>query len=98
MRWNKFWIREDGKIYDEIKRRRAGQRAVLYYLVALYIGYMGFLIMKNRFMGDNTMSFPLAILLATVLIVGAVGVILYATIRMKSEYEDSLLISSDKEE
>jgi hypothetical protein len=74
MSWNKFWVREDGKEYDEVRRRSAGQRAVLYYLVAVYIGFMGYSILKNRFGGDNTMSFPLAIILASILIIGALWI------------------------
>ncbi len=97
MRWNKFWVREDGKAYDEAIRRRASQKAVLYCLVALYIGYMGLLIIKNRLMGDDTMSYPLAILLASLLIIGAVIVILYTVKRMKNEFVKSIITASDED-
>jgi hypothetical protein len=48
-------------------------------------------------MGDNTMSYPLAILLASVLILGAVLVILYTVKRMKNEFEKSMIAASDED-
>jgi cytochrome bd-type quinol oxidase subunit 2 len=98
MKWNRFWIREDGKQYDEERRRRAGQKAALYYLVAFYIGYMGFSIMKNRFAGDTTMSYPLAVILASVLLLGAIWVAWYAMKQMKNEYRQSEIKITGNEE
>lgn len=98
MNWNKFWVKEEGKEYDDGRRRSAGQKAVLYYLVALYIGYMGYSIMNNRLTGDDTMSYPLAIVLAALLVIGAIFVAWYATKRMKNEFRNSEIVSSGKEE
>lgn len=98
MNRNIFWVREGGKQYDENKRRSAGQRAVIYYLTSLYIGYMGYSIMKNRLAGDDTMSYPLAIILTSILIAGAIFIIWYATRRMKNEFKQSEIISAGKEE
>jgi dolichyl-phosphate-mannose--protein O-mannosyl transferase len=98
MSFKRFWIREDGVEYDDARRRVAGQRAVIYYLVAFYIGYMGYSIMKNRLTGDDTMSYPLAITLASILFVGALSIILYATHRMRIEFEKSKLTDTKIEE
>jgi hypothetical protein len=91
MKWYKFWVREEGKEYDEARRRSAGQRAVIYYLVALYVGYMGFSILKNRLTGDGTMTYPLAILMTLLLLAGAIWVAWYATNWMKKEFEKSVI-------
>ena len=74
------------------------QRALLYYLVALYIGYCGYSIMSNRLAGDNTMSYPLAILLTVVLLIGAVIVALYATRRMKVELKQNKIRDTGKDQ
>lgn len=95
---NKFWIKEDGKEYDEAKRRSASNKAVLYYLVAAYVGYMGFSIIKNRFTGDNTMSYPIAIISSLALLIGALWIIYIATKRMKSDYENSVIDETKKDE
>lgn len=86
------WINKDAL------PQSAGLRAILYYLVAIYIGYMGYSIMKNRLAGDDTMSYPLAILLTSILMIGAVGVAFYATKRMKYESKQSEKQIADKEE
>jgi predicted branched-subunit amino acid permease len=93
-----FWIREDGKKYDDNKRRNAAQRAGIYYLVAIYVGYMGYSILYNRLIGDDTMTYPLAIILASLLIAGAIFVAWYATRRMKSELEASEIVPEDEKE
>lgn len=98
MDWNHIRIREAGKKYDENKRRSAGQKAVIYYLVALYIGYMGYSVMSNRLSGDAAMSYPLAAVLASILIIGAGFVAWYATKRMRSELKQSEIITDGKEE
>lgn len=98
IQWNKFLIREEEKEYDEARRRSANQRAVIYYLVALYIGYMGYSIMNNRLTGDDTMSYPLAILLTSLLVIGAVWIMWYATKRVKNEWKQSSTGVSKKEE
>lgn len=98
MRWYTFWVREDGKQYDENKRRSAGQRGVIHCLAALYIGYMGYSIMNNRLAGDETMSYPLAIILTSLLIAGAVIVVWQATRRMMKEFKQSEIISAGNEE
>lgn len=97
MGW-KFWIKEDGKEYDEDKRRSASQRAVLYYLVAVYVGYMGYSILKNRLTGDDTMTYPVAIAVTSVLFIGAFWVVWYATKRMKCEYENSVIETGKNDE
>jgi hypothetical protein len=97
MKWNKFWVKEEGKDYDEARRRTAKQKAVIYYLVALYIGYMGFSILKNRLSGDDTMSYTLAVLLASLLMIGAIWVALYTTKQMKHEFEQSEIKTDIKE-
>lgn len=98
MSFNKFWIKEAGVEYDEARRRAAGQKAIIYYLVALYVGYMGYSIMSNRLSGDDTMSFPLATALTLVLIIGALGVAWYATKRMRNEFINSKIEDTNKEE
>lgn len=97
MGFHKFWVKEEGKEYDDARRRSAGQRAALYYLVALYIGYMGYRILHNRLLGDTTMSIPLAITLTSVLIIGALWVVWYATRYMKREFEKSVLEDKNQE-
>lgn len=54
-------------------------KSIIYYLVAAYIGYMAFGILNNRIHGDDTMSWPVAIIFTVVLASGAIGVICYAT-------------------
>lgn len=98
MNWNNFLIRNEGKNCDDSKRRNAGQRALLYYLVALYIGYMGYSIMNNRLSGDDTLSYPLAIFFTSVLIIGAVFIAWFATKRMKNESKQSENETAEKEE
>lgn len=97
MGFHKFWVKEEGKEYDDARRRSAGQRAVIYYLVALYIGYMGYRIINNRLTGDDTMSYPLAITLTSVLIIGALWVAWYATRFMQREFDKSVLENENQE-
>ena len=98
MKFNRFWIKEDGVEYDDTRRRAAGQKAIIYYLVALYIGYMGFNIISGRLSGDDTMSYPLAIGITVAFFAFAIWIIWYATKRMKSEFEKSKIIEDKKEE
>ncbi len=64
-----------------MKQSKTGDRTILYYLVAIYIGYMGYLVLKNRLSGDETLPFPIAIAASSVLIIGAVGIICYAVVQ-----------------
>jgi hypothetical protein len=98
MNLHNLWNRNGGKKQDDIKRRASGQRAALYYLVALYIGYMGFCVMKNRLAGDDTMTYPLAVILSSALFIGAVFVAWYATRRMKRELKQSMTETAGNEE
>ncbi len=98
MNFNRFFCREDGAEYDDARRRAAGQKAVIYYLVALYIGYMGYCILSNRLAGDDTMSYPVAITLTFALVAGAFWVAWYATRRMRKEFRDSKLSDTKIEE
>jgi arginine exporter protein ArgO len=97
MSWNIF-ARDAGKQYDENKRLSAGRKAVIYYLAALYIGYMGYSILNNRLAGDDTMSYPLAVILTALLVIGAIFVAWYATISLKKEFKQSELEPAGKEE
>lgn len=68
-------------------------KSIVYYLVAAYIGYMAFGIINNRIHGDDTMSWPIAIIFTAILASGALGVIVYATKLMKkakSEANESI--------
>ena len=76
----------------------ARQRAIIYYMVALYIGYLGCSIMKNRLEGDDTMTYPIAIIVSSVLILGALWVLWYATKQMKNDNKQSENLITDKEE
>lgn len=87
MNWKNVWSGEKEKKYPAAKSKSTGQRAGLYYLAALYIGYMGYTILANRIAGDNTMPYPLAVALAAVLLCGAVFVAGYATKRMRNEWK-----------
>ncbi len=82
-----------------MKQRKTGDRAILYYLVAIYIGYMGYLVLKNRLSGDETLSYPIAIAAASVLITGAAGIICYALIqtRKRAEQEKKEQCQEEKE-
>ncbi len=74
-----------------MKQSKTGNRTILYYLVAIYIGYMGYLVLKNRLSGDETLPFPIAIAAAFILIIGAVGIICYAAIQnRKSEKQKKI--------
>lgn len=98
MNFTKFWVKEDGKEYDEVRRRAAGQKAILYYLVALYVGYMGYSILNNWLSGDRTISYALLIVLTAALFIGAIWVAWYATKRMKNEFKLSEIKAANKEE
>lgn len=98
MKWNKFWVKEAGKEYDEARRQAAGQKAVLYYLAALYIGYMGYSILNNRLSGDDTLTYPIAILLTLAFMLGAIWIAWYATRRMKNEFDNSVIESENQED
>lgn len=63
-------------------------KPILYYLVAFYIGYMGCLILKNRFTGDETLSYPLAVAIASVLLLGAAGIICYTFMGTRNKEEE----------
>lgn len=52
-------------------------KGILYCLVAVYIGYMGYSILNSRLKGDATLSYPLAILFTSVLVIGAVWIFWY---------------------
>jgi len=52
-------------------------KGILYYLIAVYIGYMGISILRNRINGDDTMSYPLAVFFSLIFILGAVWVFWY---------------------
>ena len=52
-------------------------KGILYCLVAVYIGYMGYSILSSRLKGDATLSYPLAILFTSVLVIGAVWIFWY---------------------
>lgn len=68
-------------------------KAIIYYLVAAYIGYMAFGIINNRIQGDDTMSWTVAIIFTTVLASGAIGIVVYATKlvkRMKSQKNEQI--------
>lgn len=58
--------------------RKGQQKAVLYCLLAFYIGFMGYSILKNRLMGETAISFPLAAAISALFIAGAGGIIWYA--------------------
>ena len=60
----------------------------VYYLVGAYVAYMAFCIMNNRIHGDDTMTWPVAILCTAVLGIGAVSVIVYAVRRTKKDSEN----------
>lgn len=98
MNWNNLWIRNDGRKYDSAKVRNAGQRTVIYYLVALYVGYLGYSIISNRLAGDDTMSYPVAIIFSSVLIIGAIFVAFSATKRMRNELKQEETLPDEKEE
>ena len=67
-------------------------RTAMYYLVGAYIAYLAFCIMNNRVHGDETMSWPVAVLFTAALGIGAVGVIIYAIRQTRKEMgEDSEL-------
>lgn len=75
-------------------------KSIIYYLVAAYIGYMAFGILNNRIKGDDTMSWPVAIIFTVVLASGALGVIVYATKLMKkekSQTEDNIECVEEKD-
>lgn len=67
------------------KHQRTGSRSALYYLVALYIGYLGYSIMNNRLSGDDTMPYPLAVMFTCLFILAAVLIALYATKQIRDE-------------
>lgn len=64
-------------------------RGILYYLLAIYIGYMGISILGNRINGDDTMSYPIAIFFALIFVVGAIWVFWYGFGLRKEEVSDS---------
>ncbi|MGB8451465.1 MAG: hypothetical protein WCD89_03960 [Anaerocolumna sp.] len=80
------------------KNRPVGQKAILYYLVALYIGYMGYSILHNRLSGDDTMSYPLAIAITSVFVIGAAWVVWYATRGLINDSKNSEIEITGKEE
>jgi hypothetical protein len=98
MNWNKFSIKRNTNNENAIKGHQGGQKAILYYLVAIYIGYMGYSILHNRLSGDNTMSYPLAIILTSVFIIGAAWVAWYATKGLKYNLKQSETDETEKEE
>ncbi len=85
MKLNRLLKKEFQNEPKELQRRTSNQKAMLYYLIAIYIGFMGYSILRNRFTGDDTMSYPLALVLALVFVIGAVGIICYATSLIRKE-------------
>ena len=79
MKWNNIFNRETSKEKKEYSRPGDGSKAILYYLVAIYIGYMGYSILHNRLTGDDTLSYPVAILFTSVFAIGAAWIVWYAT-------------------
>ncbi len=89
MNWNKFSVRENKRKITNRKNQPQGQKAILYYLVAIYIGYMGYSVLHNRLSGDNTMSYPLAIIITSVFVIGAGWIVWYATRGLKNDLKQS---------
>jgi TRAP-type C4-dicarboxylate transport system permease small subunit len=69
------------------KHQKTRQRSALYYLVALYIGYLGYSIMNNRLSGDDTLSYPIAIMFTCLYVLGAVLIALYATKQIRDDFK-----------
>lgn len=93
---NYAWKKEPGKKYDERLRTTAKQKAIMYYLVAIYIGYMGVQLIMAKLGGDNTMTLPMVSIFSSIMIAGAVGVIAYATTTLLKQLRASEM--EDKEE
>ena len=65
------------------------QKSIIYYAVAAYILYMVYGIAKNKYMGDNTFTMPVAVGICVVM-GAAIGIVVYATrmfLRAKKEQE-----------
>ena len=82
MNRNEFRNGESKKNGNDFNGQRNGNKGILYCLVAIYIGYMGYSILSNRLRGDDTLSYPLAILFTSVLVIGAVWIFWYG-VRLK---------------
>ena len=66
------------------------QKSIIYYAVAAYILYMVYGIAKNKYMGDNTFTMPVAVGICVVMGAAAIGIVVYATrmfLRAKKEQE-----------
>lgn len=82
MNRNEFRNGESKKNRNDFNGQRNGNKGILYCLAAIYIGYMGYSILSSRLKGDDTLSYPLAILFTSVLVIGAVWIFWYG-VRLK---------------
>ena len=96
MKWNKLWDGESKKNKKDFREQRDGNRGIPYYLVAIYIGYMGYSILHNRLTGDETLSYPLAIFLTSIFVIGAAWIIWYAVKLRKNQATENEI--KEKEE
>jgi threonine/homoserine/homoserine lactone efflux protein len=91
MNFKKFWNGENKKSHNDFNGQSNGNKGILYCLVAIYIGYMGYSILSNRLRGDDTLSYPLAILFTLVLVIGALWIFWYGVrVRKNSSGENPL--------
>lgn len=63
---------------DKMDRRHEYFVITLRFLAAAYIGYMGFLALKNAIVGDAGIPLPVAILVALVFLAAAIGILVNA--------------------
>lgn len=84
--------------FSDMRHQRTGSSSAIYYLVALYLGYLGYSIMNNRLSGDDTMSYPLAIIFTCIFIIAAVFIAFYATKQIRNEIKTEKDAAGKKEE
>ncbi len=73
-------------------------KSLIYYMVSAYVGYMAFNIMNNRIHGDNTIAWPLAIIITAVMAAGVIGVAIYATRLWKKKSDDDVTSEDNNED
>ena len=82
--------------YDAQKKARAGTRAILRTVVALYLIYLGYNILKGTVHGESSLPLWLGYLAGIVFIAAALGFGVYIYRRWRMDLEAAIL--SDTEE
>ncbi len=84
--------------YDLQKRAGAGTRATLRSCVCLYLGYLGFQLIRNADSAESTMSPQLAWVFGLLLLAAAIGFGVYVIFRYRADLEAARLPAEERTE